>query len=81
MQPGGIRIKPSDSTLNALWKESRGMSVEVIGWLLMSKLEVNYPFAIKAKALYAIEHLCKKEVEYKQFFSKQAPRIRDYPTP
>ena len=54
VQPGGIRIKPSDSTLNNLLKESRGMPVDVVGWLLLSKLEVNYPFNVKAKALYAI---------------------------
>jgi hypothetical protein len=26
----------------------------------LSKLEVNYPFQVKAKALYTIEHLVKK---------------------
>ena len=30
------------------------MGVEIIGSLLLSKLEVNYPFQVKAKALYII---------------------------
>jgi hypothetical protein len=40
------------------------MNVNNIGSLLLSKLEVNYPFQIKAKALYTIEHLIKKDEEY-----------------
>jgi len=37
-----------------LLKESKGMSVSIIGSLLLSKLEANYAFQIKAKALYTI---------------------------
>ena len=36
------------------------MSVHVVGSLLMSKLEANYNFQVKAKSLYTIEHLLKK---------------------
>lgn len=46
--------------LNNLLKEIKGMDVHVIGSLLLSKLEVNYAFPIKAKALYTIEFLIKK---------------------
>ena len=54
MNAGGIRIKPTDSMLSELAKEVRGMEVAVIGSLLLSKLEVNYPFQIKGKALYIV---------------------------
>ena len=61
---GGIRIKPTDSMLSELLKEVRGMEVFVIGSLLLSKLEVNYSFQIKAKALYIVEYLSKKNKEF-----------------
>lgn len=64
MQPGGIRIKPSDSMLLDMLKEVKGMEISNIGSLLLSKLEVNYPFQVKAKALYTIEYLAKKDKEY-----------------
>ena len=60
VQPGGIRIKPNDNMLNELLKEVKGMDVHIIGSLLLSKLEVNYNFQVKAKALYTIEFLVKK---------------------
>ena len=68
MQPGGIRIKPNDNMLSEFWKESKGMSVHVVGSLLMSKLEANYPFQVKAKALYTIEYLLKKNDSYLSYF-------------
>jgi len=64
VQPGGIRIKPSDSMLLDMLKEVKGMEISNIGSLLLSKLEVNYPFQVKAKALYTIEYLTKKDKEY-----------------
>jgi len=45
-------------------KEVKGMEISNIGSLLLSKLEVNYPFQVKAKALYTIEYLAKKDKEY-----------------
>jgi len=54
--------------LSELVKEVRGMEVFVIGSLLLSKLEVNYSFQIKAKALYIIEHLSKKNKDYEAYF-------------
>ena len=68
MQPGGIRIKPNDNMLTEFWKESKGMSVPVVGSLLLSKLEVNYPFQVKAKALYTIEYLLKKNESFLSYF-------------
>ncbi len=62
-------------------KEVRFLDVMVIGSLLLSKLEVNYPFELKAKALYAIEFLSKKNADYLEYFKRQAERIRDFPEP
>ena len=47
------------------------MDTHIIGSLLLSKLEVNYPFQVKAKALYAIEHLVKKNEKYSAYFKAQ----------
>ena len=47
------------------------METHIIGSLLLSKLEVNYAFQIKAKALYAIEHLVKKNEKYAAYFKAQ----------
>jgi hypothetical protein len=60
VQPGGIRIKPSDAQLTEFFKETKGMETHIVGSLLLSKIEVNYPFQIKAKALYVIEYMVKK---------------------
>lgn len=38
----------------------------------MSKLEVNYSFPIKAKALYTIEYLSKKNGSYANYFKVQS---------
>lgn len=54
VQTGGIRIKPNDSMLNDFLKEIKGMEAHIIGSLLLSKIEVNYPFQTKAKALYTV---------------------------
>ena len=73
---GGIRIKPTDSMLSELLKEVRGMEVFVIGSLLLSKLEVNYSFQIKAKALYIVEYLSKKNKEFESYFKSHSEKIR-----
>ena len=57
------------------------METHIIGSLLLSKLEVNYAFQIKAKALYAIEHLVKKNEKYAAYFKAQNQKIRDFPEP
>lgn len=62
-------------------KEVRFLESSTIGSLLLSKLEVNYPFQIKAKALYAIEFLVKKNEEYLQYFKKHAQKLSDFPEP
>lgn len=54
--------------LNDFLKEVKGMEVHVIGSLLLSKIEVNYPFQTKAKALYTIEFLVKRNEVYLSFF-------------
>jgi hypothetical protein len=64
VKPSGIRIKQSDSILQDFLKEVRFLDAGVVGSLLLSKLEVNYPFELKAKALYAVEFLSKKNVDY-----------------
>ena len=78
---GGIRIKPTDSMLSELMKEVRGMEVSVIGSLLLSKLEVNYSFQIKAKALYIIEYLSKKNKDFESYFKSHSEKIKEFPEP
>jgi hypothetical protein len=63
VNPSDIRIKQSDSIQDFL-KEVRFLNAGVVGSLLLSKLEVNYPFELKAKALYAVEFQRKKNVDY-----------------
>lgn len=67
--------------LSEFLKEVRGMEVNVIGSLLLSKLEVNYPFQIKAKSIFTMEYLVKKNQEYAVYFKKQANKIKDFPEP
>jgi hypothetical protein len=81
VKPSGIRIKQADSLLQDFLKEVKFLETSVIGSLLMSKLEVNYPFEIKAKALYAIEFLSKKNADYLGYFKGQSERLRDFPEP
>lgn len=38
VQPGGIRIKPSEAQLGEFLKEVKGMEVHVVGSLLLSKI-------------------------------------------
>lgn len=57
------------------------MEVCRIGSLLLSKLEVNYSFQVKAKALYSIEYLLKKDPEYLTFFKEHLDKLRDFPEP
>jgi hypothetical protein len=51
------------------------MEVANIGSLLLSKLEVNYPFTVKAKALYTIEFIAKKDAEYLNYFKFHAGKF------
>lgn len=81
MKPSGIRIKQADSLLQDFLKEVKFLDTSIIGSLLMSKLEVNYAFEIKAKALYGIEFLSKKNTDYLGYFKGQAERLRDFPEP
>lgn len=80
-ESGGIRLKPTDGMLSDLLKEARGMEVSVIGSLLLSKIEVNYPYLVKAKTLYTIEFLVKKNPEYSGFFKAHSQKLKDYPEP
>ncbi len=79
MQPGGIRVKPNDNMLNEFLKEVKGMEVHIISSLLLSKLEVNYPFQVKAKALYTIEYLIKKNERYLSFFKAHVDKLSEFP--
>lgn len=47
----------------------------------MSKVEVNYPFQVKAKALYTIEYLVKKNEIYANYFKVQSEKLKDFPEP
>jgi len=79
VQPGGIRIKPNDNMLAEFMKETKGMETYIIGCLLLSKLEANYSFQIKAKALYTIEYLIKKNDNYLSYFKAQVDKIKQSP--
>jgi hypothetical protein len=57
------------------------MEVHIIGSLLLSKLEANYPFPTKAKALYTIEFLIKKNEKYLSYFKAHVDKIHDFPEP
>ena len=81
VKPCGIRIKPSEGTLSDFLKEAKWMDVGIVGSLLLSKMEVNYPFQVKAKALYTIEFLAKKNNDYLGYFSDHAEKIREFPDP
>lgn len=52
-----------------------------IGSLLLSKLEVNYPFSVKAKALYTIEFIAKKNTEYMNYFKFHSNKFTEFPEP
>lgn len=65
--------------LNEFVKETKGMEVHIIGSLLLSKLEVNYPFQTKAKALYTIEFLIKKNDKYLSYFKAHVDKIKEFP--
>jgi hypothetical protein len=47
----------------------------------LSKLEVNYAFAIKAKALYTIEYIAKKNVEFMNYFKNHTKKFIEFPEP
>jgi hypothetical protein len=49
--------------------------------LLLSKIEVNYPFQVKAKALYTIEFLVKKNEDYSRYFKYHAEQLNEFPEP
>lgn len=57
------------------------MDEAIIGSLILSKLEVNYPYSVKIKAVYLAEYLAKKSVEYNKYFSMQAEKLLRFPEP
>lgn len=57
------------------------MDPVIVGSLLLSKLEVNYPFLVKAKSLYTIEHLIKKNQAFLNYFKSQTENLQNYPEP
>jgi hypothetical protein len=53
----------------------------IIGSLLLSKIEANYPFMVKAKSLYTIEHLVKKIPAFLKYFKSQSHLFEEFPPP
>ena len=49
--------------------------------IFITKIEVNYPFQTKAKALYTIDFLAKKNDVYQSYFKAHADKIREFPEP
>ncbi len=52
IKPGGIRARPSDQSLSDFYKNIKGMDEGIIGSIILSKLEVNYSYSVKIKAIY-----------------------------
>ena len=67
--------------LTEFLKQIKGMDVHIIGSLLLSKLELNYSFQIKAKALYVIEFIVKKNQNYLSYFKAHVEKINQFPEP
>jgi hypothetical protein len=67
----GVKVKPTDTQLIEFAAESKSMDPVIVGSLLMSKLQGGYPFAVKAKSLYIIEYLAKKNPTFLSYFRKQ----------
>lgn len=58
------------------------MDIPIIGSLLISYLEdQDASFEIKAKSIYAIEHLSKKSVQYSVYFKLHSEAIKSSPDP
>lgn len=57
------------------------METAIVGSLLLSKVEVNYPFQIKAKSLYTIEFLVKKSSAYLNYFKTESDKLKEFPEP
>ena len=57
------------------------MDVPIVGSLLLSIIEVNYPFQKKAKALYTIEYLTKKHDKYATYFKHHYQKLEEFPEP
>jgi hypothetical protein len=53
----------------------------IVGSLLLSKIEANYPFMVKAKSLYTIEYLVKKNPTFLKYFKSQSHLLEEFPTP
>lgn len=81
VQVGGIRIKPSEAQFSEFFKESKGMEVHIVGSLLLSKIEANYPFQVKAKSLYTIEYMVKKNEKYAAYFKAHSDKLKEFPQP
>ncbi len=81
IKPGGIRARPSDQSLLDFYKNVKGMDEGIIGSLILSKLEVNYSYSVKIKAIYLAEYLVKKSTEYYKYFSMHAEKLMRFPEP
>ena len=57
------------------------MDEGIIGSLILSKLEVNYTYGVKIKAIYLAEYLVKKSVEYNKYFGMHAEKLMRFPEP
>jgi hypothetical protein len=81
VEPIGVKVKPTDNQLVELANESKSMDPTIVGSLLLSKIEVNYPFMVKAKSLYAIEYLVKKNPTFLKYFKSQNHLFEQFPPP
>ena len=81
LQPGGIKVKPNEAMLAEFAQAAKTLDKNLIGSLLVSRLEEGFPYAVKAKALYTMEHLARKNEEYREFFRLFLEEVRAHPAP
>lgn len=55
------------------------MDPAIVGSLLLSKIEENYPYLVKAKSLYTIEYLVKKNPVFLNYFQTQTQVLQNSP--
>lgn len=81
IKPGGIRSRPSDQSLSDFYKNIKGMDEGIIGSIILSKLQVNYSYNVKIKAIYLAQYLVKKNTEYYKYFGMHAEKLMRFPEP
>jgi hypothetical protein len=78
IQPGGARIKQSDTVINDFCKVAENLQCTDLGSLLFSKLSSDLVWISKARILYSIEALVKKIPKYLDYFKHNIVLLKSY---